>query len=119
MQEQLKARTKRFAIAVFRFADTLPDHPQCWVIGKQLMRSASSVGANYRAACRAQSRAAFVAKRAIVEEEADESAFWLEVVEELGHAPAKAVHPLLREARELTAIAAASKKTARHNGGDC
>ncbi len=118
MQEQLKARTKRFAIAVFRFSDTLPDHPQCWVIGKQLMRSASSVGANYRAACRAQSRAAFVAKMAIVEEEADESAFWLEVVEELGHASANAVRPLLREARELTAIAAVSKKTARRNGGD-
>jgi len=118
MQEQLKARTKQFAIAVFRFSDALPDHPQCWVIGKQLMRSASSVGANYRAACRAQSRAAFVAKMAIVEEEADESAFWLEVVEELGHASATTVRPLLREARELTAIAAASKKTARRNGGD-
>jgi four helix bundle protein len=116
MQEVLKARTKRFAIDVFRFSEGLPDHPQCWVIGRQLMRSGSSVGANYRAACRAQSRAAFVAKMAIVEEEADETAFWLEVVEDLGHASVQAVRPLLREARELTAIAASSKKTARRRG---
>lgn len=115
MQKELKARTKQFAIDVFRFCDTLPDDPQCWVIGKQLMRSASSVGANYRAACRAQSRAAFIAKIAIVEEEADESAFWLEIVNELNHASTDAVRPLLREARQLTAIAASSKKTARQN----
>ncbi len=117
MEETLKARTKRFAVHVFRFSETLPDNPPCWVIGKQLMRSASSVGANYRAACRAQSRADFIAKMAIVEEEADEAAFWLEVIDELGHASSEKVQLLLREARELTAIAAASKKTARRGKG--
>jgi len=117
MQEKLKARTKRFAVDVFRFCEELPDDPQCWVIEKQLMRSASSVGANYRAACRAQSRAAFVAKMAIVEEEADESLFWLEMVEELDHAPPSALSPLKEEATELLAIAASSKKSARENGG--
>ena len=116
MQKQLKARTKQFAVEVFRFCEDLPDRPQCWVIGKQLMRSGSSVAANYRAACRAQSRAAFVAKMAIVEEEADESLFWLEMVEELSHAPPSTLHPLKQEASELLAIAASSNKSARENG---
>lgn len=80
------------------------------------MRSASSVRANYRAACRAQSRAAFVAKMAIVEEEADESLFWLEMIEELAHARGPALSPLKTEAAELLAIAASSKKSARENG---
>jgi four helix bundle protein len=116
MQEKLKARTKQFAVDVFRFCEKFPDDPQCWVIEKQLMRSASSVGANYRAACRAQSRAAFVAKMAIVEEEADESLFWLEMVEELAHAPPSDLQPLKQEASEILAIMAKSKKSARENG---
>ena len=117
MQEEIKRRTKQFAVEVFRFCEELPDDPQYWVIEKQLMRSASSVGANYRAACRAQSRAAFVAKMAIVEEEADESLFWLEMVEELDHAPPSTLSPLKKEATELLAIAASSKKSARENIG--
>lgn len=80
------------------------------------MRSASSVGANYRAACRASSRAAFVAKMAVVEEEADESLFWFEVLVDLGITAPDDVRGLMQEARELLAIATASKKTARRNG---
>lgn len=117
MQDEIKRRTKQFAVNVFRFCEELPDDPQCWVIEKQVMRSASSVGANYRAACRAQSRAAFVAKMAIVEEEADESLFWLERVEELAYAPPSDLAPLKKEATELLVIAASSKKSARENNG--
>ncbi len=116
MREQLKARTQQFAVDVFTFCSSLPDQPQCWVIGKQLMRSASSVGANYRAACRAQSRAAFVAKMAVVEEEADESLFWMEMLVDLEIVARADVAALMQESTELLAIAAASKKTARGNG---
>jgi len=116
MQEDLKRRTRQFSIDVLRFADDLPNHPQCWVIGKQLMRSATSVGANYRAACRAQSRAAFIAKMAIVEEEADETLFWMEIIEDLDLAPSPPLlSSLIAEASELRAIAAASKRTAKRN----
>jgi four helix bundle protein len=94
--EKLQQRTKRFAPNVFEFCDELPSKPSCWVVRKQLLRSASSVAANYRAACRAVSKKAFVAKLAIVEEEADESLFWLEMLEEMdvgnpskGHSRAK------------------------------
>lgn len=73
---ELRSRTKRFAVAIFRFCDALPDEPSCKIIRRQLMRSASSVGANYRAACHARSRAEFLAKMAIAEEEADEAEYW-------------------------------------------
>lgn len=116
MQEQLKDRTKQFAVDIFEFCEELPDRPQCWVIENQLLRSASSVGANYRAACRAQSRNAFIAKMAIVEEEADESLFWLEMIEELMHAPPDDLQALQQEATELLAIMAKSKASARKNG---
>lgn len=116
MREALKARTRRFAVDVFTFCNSLPDQPQCWVIGKQLMRSASSVGANYRAACRAPSRAAFVAKMAVVEEEADESLFWMEILVDLRIVARADVAKLMQESSELLTIAAASKKTARRNG---
>lgn len=79
------------------------------------MRSATSVGANYRAACRAQSRNAFIAKMAIVEEEADECQYWLEMLVELDLAHSEAIASLLDEAQQLTAIASSSKSTARQN----
>ena len=75
---ELRPRTKQFAVAVFRFCDTLPEEPSSKVIRRQLMRSASSIGANYRAARHAQSRAEFLAKMSIAEEEADETEYWLE-----------------------------------------
>jgi four helix bundle protein len=111
----LKDRTKRFAVDVFRFCETLPSRQAVWVISRQLMRSASSVAANYRAACRAHSRAAFIAKLSIVEEEADESLFWLEMLDELKLDASARLHALLDEANQLTAIIVTAKKSCRRN----
>ncbi|MEM1042025.1 MAG: four helix bundle protein [Bacteroidota bacterium] len=115
--QPLKDRTKQFAVAVIRFCSSLPPKDEYGVIGRQLMRSASSVGANYRAACRARSRRDFIAKLSIVEEEADESAYWLEVIQALGDDQVDAAQRarLHQEAEELLAITVASKKTARRN----
>ena len=82
-------------------------------MGNQLARSATSVGANYRAACRSRSKAEFIAKIGLVEEEADECAFWLEMIRERKLIPAQRLQDLLKEATELTAIMAASRKTAK------
>ena len=110
--DELKLRTKRFALRAIKCVGALPNTPVAWAIGKQLVRSGTSVGANYRAACRARSRAEFVAKLNIVIEEADESCYWLELVIESGLLPEEAVTPLLQEANEITAIMVASRKTA-------
>ena len=112
--EQLKERMKQFALRVIRLVDALPKGKGAEVIGGQLLRSATSVAANYRAACRARSRAEFVAKLGVVEEEADESAFWLELLMESGIMPETRLADLMQEASELTAIIVASRKTARH-----
>jgi four helix bundle protein len=111
--DELKARTKRFAIDVIRFTACLPVRAEYHVIRGQLVRSATAVGANYRSACRAQSQAHFVHKLAIVEEEADESLYWLEIVGELLTQPNPELVRLLDEANQLTAIIVASRKTAR------
>ena len=113
--EQLKERTKQFALRVIRLVNALPRSRVADVIGRQLLRSATSVGANYRAACRARSRAEFVAKLGIVEEEIDESAYWLELLIEAGIVPSARLADLVQEADELTAIIVASRKTARHS----
>ena len=110
--DELKARTKAFALRVMRCVAALPNQPVAWVIGKQLVRSGTSVGANYRAACRARSGAEFAAKLAIVIEEADECCYWLELIIESGLLVHSKVEPLLAEANELTAIMVASRKTA-------
>ncbi|MCX7680777.1 MAG: four helix bundle protein [Anaerolineae bacterium] len=112
-KEELKKRTKEFALRVIRLVEALPRTSTSQVIGNQLLRSATSVAANYRAACRACSPAAFVYKLGIVEEEADESLFWLEMIVETGLMPANRVQGLLQEANELTAIFVASRKTAK------
>ena len=109
----LKERTKQFALRVVRLYRALPARGEARVIGKQLLRSGTSVGANYRAACRARSRAEFVAKLGIVLEEADESWFWLEILQEPGIIRSTMLTPLLREATELTSIFAASICTAK------
>jgi four helix bundle protein len=83
-KEELKDRTKKLALDVIRFCSRLPQKQDFWVISKQLIRSATSVGANYRSACKAKSKLDFIAKLAIVEEEADETLYWLELIEELG-----------------------------------
>jgi four helix bundle protein len=110
--EELKRRTKSFALRVIRLIDSLPKGRTGDVIGRQLLRAATSVGANYRAACRARSQAEFAAKIGIVEEEADESAYWLELIVESGLLPAARVEDLLAEANELVAIFVASARTA-------
>jgi four helix bundle protein len=110
--EELKARTKRFALAVLAFTRTLPATDQASDVGRQLSRSATGVAANYRAACRSRSDAEFAARIGVVLEEADEAAFWFEVVIEGFSKPPKAME-LLDEANQLTAIFAASSITAR------
>lgn len=110
---ELRSRTKRFSVAIFRFCEKLPDEPSCKVIRQQLMRSASSIGANYRAACHAQSRAEFLAKMSLAEEEADETEYWLELLADLQHAPKAPLRKLRNEAHEITSMIVASVKTAR------
>ena len=102
-------------MAVLNFIDKLPNRRSGVIIANQLGRCASSVAANYRAACRGRSHKEFVAKLGIVEEEADESTFWLDIISETHNLSAEEVFPLLKEARELTAIFTAANKTARRN----
>ena len=113
--EELKERTERFALRVIRLCSALPRNRVSDVLGKQLLRSGTSVGANYRAACRARSRADFASKMAIVEEEADESAYWIELLVESEQVKEDRVSALRAEAQEITAIAAASRKAARRH----
>ena len=110
-QEMIK-RTKQFALRVMKLVEALPRNVQGRTIASQLMRSGTSVAANYRAACRARSKPEFIAKLGTVEEEADESGFWLELIIESGLLIEKNVRPFLIEAGELVAITASSKKTA-------
>jgi four helix bundle protein len=112
---ELKARTKEFALRVIRLVEALPNTIKGRAIANQIMRSATSVAANYRAACRARSRAEFIAKIGVVEEEADETAFWLELIVDCDIRSAKQIEPLLKEANELVAIMAASRKSAIGN----
>src|SRR5437879_1006336 len=106
-------RTKQFALAVVTLVEDLPVGRTSDVIGKQLLRAGTSVGANYRAACRARSRKEFIAKMGIVEEEADEAQFWLELVVEREMLAQSHVAPLRSEAAQIVAIAVASIRTAR------
>jgi four helix bundle protein len=111
-EQEMIARTKQFALRTMKLVGALPKSIEGRAIGGQLIRSGTSVAANYRAACRARSKAEFIAKLGTVEEEADEGAFWLELIIEGGLLAAAQVQPLLTEASELVAITAASKKTA-------
>jgi len=111
----LKARTKQFALRVMKLVDSLPRTIQGRVAANQIIRSATSVAANYRAACRARSRAEFIAKIGVVEEEADETAFRLELIIDSALLTQTRVRPLLTEAGELVAIMAASRKSALGN----
>ena len=111
-EPQMKNRTKQFALRVLKMADALPSNRSGNVIANQIVRCSTSVAANYRALCRAKSRADFINKTSIVEEEADESGFWLELVVDAGLMTAARVKPLLDEASEITAMLVASRKTA-------
>ena len=114
-QEILKDRTKQFAIRIVKLFIALPQTDEARIIGKQLLRSGTSVGANYRAVCRARSTAEFIAKIGIVVEEADETVFWLELMMETEIFTSSKLTPLLDEANELLAIFAASQVTAKRN----
>ena len=111
--DELKQRTKAFALRIIRLVEALPNTSTARVIGNQLLRAGTSVGANYRAACRARSQAEFISKIGVVEEEADESAYWLELLIEATVLPPAKVQDLLDEANELTAIFVASGRTAK------
>lgn len=111
--EILKRRTKAFAIRIVKLFKALPPTDDGRIIGKQLLRSGTSVAANYRAVCRSRSKAEFVAKVGVVVEEADETVFWLELLSEVGILKAARIEGLLKEANELLAIFAASQRTAR------
>src|SRR5881409_607689 len=106
-------RTKKFALAVVTLVEDLPAGRTADVIGKQLLRAGTSVGANYRAACRARSRREFIAKMGIVEEEADESQFWLDLLLERGLVDMQRVSLLRQEAGQIVAMTVASIRTAR------
>jgi len=111
--EELRRRTKSFALRVLKLCSTLPNTVEGKVIRYQLAKAGTSVGANYRAACLSRSRAEFVAKIGVVQEEADESAFWLEITIEAGLLKASRVQTLLKEAEELTNIMARSRISAQ------
>jgi four helix bundle protein len=113
--EELKRRTKRFALDVLAFVARQPHSDDGRGVRYQLVRAATSVGANYRSACRSRSRAEFIARIGVALEEADESAFWLEILIESGKAAEQPAHALLEEANQLTAILAASSLTAKTN----
>ncbi|MBI1804306.1 MAG: four helix bundle protein [Ignavibacteriae bacterium] len=111
--EQLKQRTKQFALRVIKLYRSLPRTEDARVLGRQVLRSATSVGANYRAVCRARTKAEFVSKIGVVVEEADESLFWLEMLVDSQIVSAKRMESLLIEANELLAIFAASQRTVK------
>jgi four helix bundle protein len=111
--KEMQERTKAFAIRVLGYTRAMPRTMEARGIARQLVRCGTSVGANYRAACLARSKADFVAKLGIVLEEADESKYWLELLAESGFCKDGGIEELAREAGELTSILVASIKTAR------
>ncbi len=115
MNNELKIRTKLFALAVIKFVQELPKNYISNVIGGQLLRAGTSVGANYRSACRSRSQAEFISKMGIVEEETDESIYWMELLIESGIIKKTEADSLLKEANEILAMTVASIKTARKN----
>ena len=114
-EPDLKKRTKVFALRILKLVDALPKTTAGRALASQIVRSGTSVAANYRAACRARSTSDFIAKMGIVEEETDETLFWLELLEESDLASAANLISVKKEADELIAITVASIKTARRN----
>jgi four helix bundle protein len=113
--ENLKQRTKLFALRIIRMVENLPDTIVSKTLGGQVLRSGTSVAANYRAGCLAKSKRDFINKLKIAEEEADETIFWLELFEESGIFSSEKILPLKTEAHEILAIIVTSIKTARKN----
>jgi four helix bundle protein len=114
-EDELKKRTKRFGLRIIKLVNALPRSIAGRAIGGQLVRAGTSVGANYRAACRSRSKAEFIARLGVVEEEADESAFWLETIVDSELMKSKLIEPLLTEANELVAIMTSSRISAGRN----
>src|ERR1700682_5960869 len=114
-KHELLARTKSFALRALELVDHLPPRTSGRAIGNQLVRSATSIGANYRAACRSRSRAEFAAKLGVVAEEADESLYWLELIREVKLLPDPKISSLLDEANQLTAIFTSGRRTSSKN----
>src|SRR5512142_2259795 len=112
-EEELKQRTKQFSLRTIRLVESLPSTAVARTIRHQLLRSATSVGANYRSACRGRSKPDFISKAGIALEEADESVYWMELLAESKIVPAEKLQDLRKEANELIAIFTASIKTAR------
>jgi four helix bundle protein len=112
---ELLARTKAFSLRILKLVDHLPRTTSGRAIGNQLVRSGTSIGANYRAACRSRSRAEFAAKLGVVAEEADETIYWLELLRDGDILPQSKIGDLLREADELTAIFTAGRRTSSRN----
>ncbi len=111
--EQLKKRSKQFAIRIVKLFRSLPRTEEARIMGKQVLRAGTSVAANYRAVCRARSKAEFIAKIGVVVEEADETTFWLELLVDTGIVREARMRSLMSESNELLAIFAASQRTAR------
>src|SRR5262249_28085606 len=111
--EDLRERTKHFAVRIIKLYRSLPRSDEARILGRQILRSGTSIGANYRSACRARSHSEFMAKLGIVLEEADETAFWLELMQLSDIFPEKKLHDLVREVNELIAIFVASVRTAK------
>ena len=114
-QDELKIRTKLFALRIIKLVKALPRGVVGRTIGNQIIRCGTSVAANYRSSCRSRSKNEFVAKIGVVLEEADETVLWLELITEAGLLPMKRIEPLLTEAKELVAILASTRKTASSN----
>lgn len=113
--EELKQRTKQFALRIIRLVESLPKSTTGRAISNQLVRSGTSTAANYRAVCRSRSKADFISKLGIVIEECDESAFWMELVADSNLMKKDLIDPLLNEANELVAIFVSSRKTSMEN----
>ncbi|TMQ00962.1 MAG: four helix bundle protein [Verrucomicrobia bacterium] len=112
-REEMKARTKAYAVRIVKLVQSLPRNRECDVLGSQLLRAGTSVGANYRAVCRAKSTADFINKLRIVEEECDESLFWMEIFTDAGLVKAARLRNLMAEGDEILRIVVSSAKTAR------
>jgi four helix bundle protein len=113
--EEMRRRTKDFALRIVRLAPALPKTDEGRILGRQLLRAGTSVAANYRAACRGRSRAEFIARLGVVVEEADEAVFWLELLRDAQIVPKTRLEPLLGEANELLAIMSSSQRTAKRS----
>jgi len=115
MKEQLKTRFKKFALAIIQLCDLLPKRNATFTISNQIIRSSTSMGANYRAALRGRSRAEFLSKLGIVEEESDETQYWLELLLDSNLASNEQIEPLWKECDELLAIVVSTINTTRKN----